>query len=60
MKVKVMKAFRDKHSGKIHKVGSTLTISKERFEEIRKVDATLVEEVTQPQPQIVKETPING
>ena len=44
MKVKVIKRFRDKHSGKYYKVGETLVISKERYEEIQKVD-NLVEEV---------------
>lgn len=38
MKVKVIKRFRDKHTGEIHKVGDKLTISKERFEEIQSVD----------------------
>lgn len=44
MKAKVLKRFKDKHSGKIHNVGDTLTISRERFNEILKV-APLVEEV---------------
>ena len=46
MKVKVMKKFRDKHSGEIHKAGKTLIISKERYAEICETDKTLVEEVT--------------
>lgn len=44
MKAKVIKRFRDKHSGKYYKVGEVILISKERFEEIQKVD-NLVEEV---------------
>lgn len=44
MKAKVLKVFKDKHNGKIHKVGDVLTISKERFNEILSV-APLVEEV---------------
>lgn len=43
MKAKVLKKFKDKHSGKIHEVGDTLTISKERFNEILSV-GPLVEE----------------
>lgn len=45
MKVKVLKKFRDKNSGEYHKVGKILWISKARYEEICKVDKTLVEEV---------------
>ena len=45
MKAKVLKRFRDKHNGKVYNVGATLWISKERFEEIKKKDASLVEEV---------------
>ena len=44
MKAKVLKRFRDKYSGKCYKVGEVIVISKERFEEIQKVD-NLVEEV---------------
>ena len=44
MKAKVVKSFRDKHTGEIYKVGKTLNISKERFEEILTV-GPLVEEV---------------
>lgn len=46
MKVKVLKKFIDKHSGEIHEEGKILTVSKERFEEIFKVDK-LIEEVTE-------------
>ena len=44
MKAKVLKRFRDKYSGKYYKAGEVIVISKERFEEILKVD-NLVEEV---------------
>lgn len=47
MKAKVLTRFKDKYSGKIHKVGETLIISKERFAEILTV-APLVEEVNEP------------
>ena len=35
MKVKVIKKFRDKHTRAIHKVGAVITISKDRYEEIK-------------------------
>ncbi len=44
MKAKVLKRFRDKHTGKIHKPGDIITISKKRYAEILEVDV-LVEEV---------------
>lgn len=44
MKAKVLKKFRDKYSGKYYKVGEVIVISKDRYEEIQKVD-NLVEEV---------------
>lgn len=44
MKARVLKRFKDKHSGRIYQEGETITISKERFNEILKV-ARLVEEV---------------
>lgn len=45
MKVKVLKDFRDKNTLKIVKKGSTITVTKERFAEIKKVDASFVEEI---------------
>ena len=45
MKAKVLKKFRDKYSGEYHKAGKILNISRERYEEICKVDKSLVEEV---------------
>ena len=44
MKAKVLRDFKDKHSGKIHKAGDIITVSKERFNEILTV-APLVEEI---------------
>lgn len=44
MKAKVLKRFKDKHSGKIYEPGEIITISKKRFNEILEVDV-LVEEV---------------
>lgn len=46
MKVKVLKDFNDKYTGKRHKKDDILTVSKERFEEILTVDK-LVEEVVE-------------
>lgn len=34
MKVKVIKAFRDKHTKKLHKVNDTFTVTEERYKEI--------------------------
>lgn len=45
MKVKVLKRFRDKYSRKCYKAGEIIMISKARFDEICKVDKTLVEEI---------------
>lgn len=50
MKAKVIQEFRDKYSGKIHKVGDTIIVSKERFAEILKV-GELVEDVAAPKTQ---------
>ena len=47
MRAKVLKDFKDKYSGKIHKRGDVITISKERFEEILTV-GPLVEEAKEP------------
>ena len=44
MKVKVLKDFKDKYTGKRHTAGETINVSKERFEEILTVDK-LVEAV---------------
>lgn len=45
MKAKVLKKFRDKHTGKIRKVGTVFEVSEERFAEIRNTDESLVEAV---------------
>ena len=37
MKVRVLKRFKDVHTGELHLKGTTINISKERFEEIRTV-----------------------
>ena len=50
MKVKVLKSFKDKYTGKIYKEGETITVSKERSEEILTVDK-LVEEVVEETPK---------
>lgn len=48
MKVKVLKKFRDAHTGEYHKEGKILIITKERFDEINKVSHSLVEEIKTP------------
>jgi hypothetical protein len=45
MRVEVLRPFKDKHSGEIHKKGEVLTITKKRYEEIAGVDKKLVAEV---------------
>lgn len=37
MKAKVLKRFKDKHTGELHLKGTTITVSKERFQEILSV-----------------------
>jgi len=44
MKAKVLKRFKDKHTGKVYKPGDIITISKKRYAEILEV-GVLVEEV---------------
>ena len=44
MKAKVLKTFKDKHTGELHQKGSVITISKERLAEIL-TKGPLVEEV---------------
>lgn len=44
MKVKVLKKFKDKKTGKVRHVDEIFTVSKERYEEILKV-GELIEEV---------------
>jgi hypothetical protein len=34
MKAKVLKRFKDKHTSELHLKGTTITVSKERYEEI--------------------------
>ena len=46
MKVKVIKAYKDKHDKSLHKPGEELTISKGRYEEINStVLGVFVEEI---------------
>ena len=45
MKAKVLKRFRDKRNGIIYNADSVIEVSKERFDEIRRTDASLVEAV---------------
>lgn len=44
MKVKVLKPFRDKVTGELHKVNEEFTCTKKRYDEILSVDV-LVEEI---------------
>ena len=44
MKAKVLEKFKDKHTNKVYKKGDTITISKERFDEILTV-GKFVEEI---------------
>jgi hypothetical protein len=37
MEAKVLKRFRDKHTGEIHIEGTTITVTKERLDEILSV-----------------------
>ena len=55
MKVKVIKKFIDKHTGEIHKPGDVLNIKKDRFDEIVKVDADLIELIAD-EPSVKKTT----
>jgi len=46
MKVKVLRPFRDKHTKVLYRKGQTITVGKERFEEINSTAyGVLVEEV---------------
>ncbi len=45
MKAKVLRLFKDKHTGELHQKGTTITVSKERFEEILTV-GPFVEAIT--------------
>ena len=44
MKAIVLVEFKDKHTGKMHKVGEVFTCTKKRFAEIESVKKGLVEE----------------
>lgn len=47
MKVKVLKEFKDKYTGKIHKAGEVMMVTADRYNEIRK-KGELVEEIKEP------------
>ena len=47
MKAKVLKVFKDKYSGKMYKVGETIVVSRDRFNEILK-RGELIEEIKEP------------
>lgn len=55
MKAKVIRKFKDKYSGEMHKEGAVLNISRERFEEILTV-APLVEEIKEKKTSKKKDT----
>lgn len=47
MRVKVLKKFRDKHTGVIYKANDVIEVTEERFAEINKADKTLIVEVAE-------------
>ncbi len=53
MKVKTIKRFKDKHTGKVHKVGDVFTVNKDRFAEIIK-SGKFVEEFTEKEAETKK------
>ena len=55
MKVKVIKNFKDKHTGEFHKTGKVMNISKKRYEEILTV-GKLVEEYKETADETAEET----
>lgn len=60
MKVKVLKKFKDKRTGKIYKPDTFIEVTKERLEEINETDNTLVKAVETAEPENEKtaeETP---
>ncbi len=44
MRVKVLKKFRDKHTGRIYRANDVIEVTEERFAEINKADKTLIVE----------------
>ena len=49
MKVEVLKRYKDKHTGNLHNVHETLTMSVERFEEINSTSQGIfVKEIKDP------------
>lgn len=55
MRAKVLQLFKDKHTGELHREGTTITISKERFDEILTV-GPLVEAIQPSKKNDKKET----
>lgn len=53
MKAKVLKTFRDKYTRAVHKKGSTIEVSKERFEEMNST-SLFVEEIKEDKKEEVK------
>ena len=53
MKVKTIKRFKDKHTGKVHKVGDVFTVNKDRFSEIIK-SGKFVEEFSEKEAETKK------
>ena len=55
MKVKVIKEFVDKHTKRLHKVGSTFECDKTRFNEIKEA-GSFIEPVSEPKKEKVNKT----
>lgn len=59
MKVKVIEAFRDRHTKEIHKVNKEMNITKKRYDEILSVGnfvEVIEEEVKEPTPKAATKT----
>lgn len=57
MKVKVIRDFYDKHTGDYRPNGALIDVSNERFEELRKAGAFVVQ-VIEPEPEAPVEPPV--
>lgn len=55
MKVKVIKEFVDKHTNRLHKMGSTFECDKTRFKEIKEA-GSFIEPVSEPKKEKVNKT----
>lgn len=49
VKVEVVTSFIDKHSGKVHKAGEVMSVTRKRLDEIASVDTNLVREYVEPE-----------